>query len=107
VKEVMGMLARVTIFKGSGESFDEAATNARENVAPALRELDGFAGLLVLANRPTGRSMAVTLWETEGALRSSREAATQVREETAATSDEEIISVDEYDMVIDERGEAR
>ena len=101
------MFARVTIFKGSGEGFDEAATNARENVAPTLRELEGFAGLLVLADRPTGRSMAITLWETEEALRSSEEAAAQVREETAARYDEEIVAVDSYDMVIDERGGPR
>jgi len=101
------MFARVSVFKGSGEAFDEAATNARENIAPALRELDGFAGLLVLADRSTGRSMSVTFWETEEAIRSSRDAATKMRDETAAKYDEEIIGVDEYDMVIDERGEAR
>ena len=101
------MFARVSIFKGSGQEFDEAATNARENVIPALREIDGFAGALILADRPTGRSMAITLWETEDALRSSEEAATQMREETAATYDEEILGVETYDIVIDERGEPR
>ncbi|HEX6263009.1 MAG TPA: hypothetical protein VF097_09205 [Actinomycetota bacterium] len=98
------MLARVTVFKGSGENFDEASRNARENVAPALRELDGFAGMLVLADRGTGRSMAITLWETEEALRSSERAAEEMRAKTAATYDEEIVAVDTYDIVIDERG---
>jgi len=101
------MFARVSIFKGSGQDFDEAATNARENVIPALREIDGFAGALILADRPTGRSMAITLWETEDALRSSEEAATQMRVETAATYDEEILGVETYDIVIDGRGEPR
>ncbi len=101
------MFARVSIFKGSGQDFDEAATNATENVIPALREIDGFAGALILADRPTGRSMAITLWETEDALRSSEEAATQMRVETAAAYDEEILGVETYDIVIDGRGEPR
>ncbi|HUG88153.1 MAG TPA: hypothetical protein VMP42_05235 [Actinomycetota bacterium] len=97
----------MSIFKGSGQDFDEAATNARENVIPALREIDGFAGALILADRSTGRSLAITLWATEDALRSSADAATQMRDETAARYDEEIVAVDVYDIVIDARGESR
>jgi len=99
------MHARVTIFKGSGERFDEATANAREVILPALRELDGFAGALILADRPTGRSLAITLWETEDALRSSEEAANRMRVETAATYEEEVVGVETYDIVIDGRGE--
>lgn len=98
------MFARVSIFKGSGEEFDEASRNARETIAPALREIDGFAGLLVLADRSTGKSMSVTFWETEDALRSSEEAADRMRVETAAKYGEEILAVEAYDIVIDERG---
>ncbi|HEX6208639.1 MAG TPA: hypothetical protein VF058_09835 [Actinomycetota bacterium] len=94
----------MTMFKGTGEEFDEGARNARENVAPALRELEGFAGLLILGDRSSGRSMSVTFWETEDALRSSEEAAEEMRVETAARYDEEILGVETYDLVIDERG---
>lgn len=101
------MFARVSIFKGTGDEFDEASRNARENVAPALRELDGFAGLLVLADRSSGRSMSVTLWDSEEALHDSEAAAARMRKETASRYDEEIVAVESYDLVIDERGGGR
>ena len=101
------MFARVSVFKGSGEAFDEAVKNAQEEILPALRKWDGFEGALFLADRSTGRSLAITLWATEDTLRSSADAATQMRDETAARYDEEIVAVEEYDIVIDERGEPR
>lgn len=101
------MYARVSVFKGSGEEFDDATRNAKDNVLPALRRMEGFAGALILADRSTGRSMSVTLWDSEEALRSSERAADRMREETAATYDEDIVAVETYDIVIDERGGAR
>ena len=46
--------------------MDEALELYREAVLPRLSELDGYLGVLVMAN-PDGVGMLVTLWETEEA----------------------------------------
>jgi heme-degrading monooxygenase HmoA len=101
------MFARVNIFKGSGENFDDATRIARERVLPAIRELEGFAGLLVLADRSTGKSMGITFWLTEEALQASEEAAARTRSERAAEAGDEVVGVERYQVALDERGEPR
>lgn len=98
------MFARVSIFEGNPEGVEGAARNVRETVLPAARELEGFAGILVLADRTTGRSMGITFWETEEALRASEEAADRMRSEAAAEAGEEIVGVERYEVVLEERG---
>ncbi len=36
-----------------------------EQVVPALRQMPGFRGYLALGTQATGRSLAITLWETQ------------------------------------------
>jgi heme-degrading monooxygenase HmoA len=69
------MFARVSTFEGDPEQVDELTRYAEEQVVPALRELDGFNGVLGLADRQSGKVLAVTLWESEQAMRASEEAA--------------------------------
>lgn len=73
------MFARVNIFQGSPEGLNEATRGAREEVLPAARELEGFAGMLTLADRAMGRSMGITFRHTEEALDASEEAAARIR----------------------------
>lgn len=101
------MFARVNIFKGSGDVMEDATRIAREKALPALREVDGFAGLLILEDRKLGRSIGITFWQTEEALQASEEAADRMRSETAAEAGEEIVGVERYEVTLDERGEPR
>ena len=96
------MLARVTTFEGSPDQVDELASYAAERVLPALSELDGFNGLLGLADRQSGRVLAVSLWETEEAMRASEEAVDQIRSEAAETASETIAGVDRYEVTFGE-----
>ncbi len=45
-------------------TIDDAVTLFREHVLPALRELPGFEGIVVMAT-PEGKGEIVTFWETE------------------------------------------
>ena len=101
------MFARVSILEGPGEGVDQATTIARERLVPALREVDGFAGMLILADRSTGRSMGITLWESEQALRASEDAATGMRSQTADETSAQIVGVERYEVTLDERRDPR
>jgi heme-degrading monooxygenase HmoA len=106
-KEVVRMFARVSIIQGSADGVDESTRMVQERILPAARELDGFAGMLVLSDRSTGRSMGITLWKTEQALKASEEAADRLRSEGTAEAGEEIVGVERYEVTLDERGEPR
>ena len=80
------MFARVSTFEGSPDQVDELTRHAAERVLLALRDLDGFNGILGLADPQSGRVLAVTLWETEEAMRAIEEAANQLRSETAESA---------------------
>lgn len=96
------MHARVTTFEGPVERMDEGARQAREQILPAARQMEGFKGMYVLADRESGKALAVTLWESEEAMRASEEAANRLRQQSAAGMGEEIRAVDRYEVVFAE-----
>ena len=53
------MFVRVSTFEGSPDQVDELTRYAAEQVLPALRELDGFNGILGLTDCQSSRVLAV------------------------------------------------
>jgi hypothetical protein len=70
------------MIQGSTEQADAAINNFRENVVPFTRE-GGGKGSLLLVDRENGKVIAITLWESEEALRTSEEKANQLRAQAA------------------------
>ena len=77
------MHARLNRLEGSPDRFDDTVRRTEEVVAPLLRELDGFQGFTVLADRDSGTFIAISFWESEDAMRASEEAVKQPRKEAA------------------------
>ena len=75
---------------------------AQESVIPAARRLAGYQGILVLGDRGSGKSIAITLWESEQAMRESEEAANKLRSEASEAGGEEIVSVERFEVLLDE-----
>lgn len=90
------MHARVSRFQGSGE--DAASRPKVEDVLPTLREMDGFRGLISLVHGEGGDALAITLWETEEAMRASDARADEIRREMANAAGDEIRSVERYEV---------
>lgn len=90
------MHARVSRFQGSGEGA--ASPPKVEDVLPTLREMDGFRGLISLVNGEGGDALAITLWETEEAMRVSDARADEIRREMANAAGDEIRSVERYEV---------
>lgn len=65
-----------------------------------MLEIDGCRGVISLVDYDTGKSIAVTLWESKDALQASEERANQIRSEAAETSSATIAGVDRYEVSI-------
>jgi heme-degrading monooxygenase HmoA len=94
------MHARVSTLEGPPEQVNELGRIASEWVAPSLTQMDGFRGMLALADRQSGKVQLVTLWESEEAMRQSEEEAEQLRADTALAADGEIAGVERYEVVL-------
>jgi heme-degrading monooxygenase HmoA len=92
--------ARVNTFEGSPEGFDDAARSVREETLPQIRQTPGNVGLIALGDRNSGRVLGITLWESEDAMRSSEEQANRLREQSAESTGQRIVSVDRYEVAV-------
>jgi heme-degrading monooxygenase HmoA len=77
------MFARASTIMGDRSRIDEAARLLETETLPELEHLEGFQGILSLSDRETGRTLVITLWETEEMMRSSEERANQLRSDAA------------------------
>lgn len=73
------------------------------------RSSGGIPGVYLLVDRQSGKVLTITLWESEEALRSSEEEATQLRSEhsgqwdqvpTTQASGQEVAGVERYEVAI-------
>lgn len=91
--------ARMFTIGGRREQLNKFARAGEKNILPTLQRLDGFEGLLVLANRQNGRILIVTLWECEEAMRSGEEASYWFRAFSAEAAGGEVTNVERYEIV--------
>ena len=76
------MYARVSTIQGPTEQLDEGLDRMKREVVPAVKQL-GAQGIISLADRTSGKSLTITLWDTEEDLRESEERANQLRKQAA------------------------
>lgn len=75
--------ARSTTIQAQPSSIEAGVAHIREEVMPALHEVDGCAGLSLLVDRESGRCIITTSWETEDAMRASEERVRSIRDRAA------------------------
>jgi heme-degrading monooxygenase HmoA len=97
------MHARVSMLEGPADQLDAGLDTMRGDILRQLEDVDGFKGVLFLGNRTNGKSIAVTLWESEGAMQASREAANAIRQEAADAESASIMGVEEFEILMDEK----
>ncbi len=64
--------ARVNYRQIQPDRMEEAISMYRDVVAPAANARTGCLGGFVLTNRSTGKTIAISLWETEAAMRAGQ-----------------------------------
>ena len=94
------MFARVSTLQGPASEVDEGIRHVREDVLPKVAQMDGYKGAYLLVDRQSGESVSVTLWESEEAMRTSEEAASRLRDDSAGSLGAEIASVKRYEVAV-------
>ena len=98
------MHARISSYEGgAAEDLETTVRKGREEILPAARQLDGFAGAIALLDRRTGRHMVISLWETEAAMEASEAAGEELRQRQLAAG-ERVAHVDRYEVAMLEVG---
>lgn len=65
------MYARSTSIQGDPGQVDECISFVREEVMPAVTDMDGCIGMSMLVNRDTGRCIATSSWMSEDEMRAT------------------------------------
>ncbi len=100
------MWVRMSTLQGSAGRSDEEIEQQigilRNNILPTARKMDGYKGVLTLGDRSTGKSVSLTFWETEEAMRASEEAADRLRQQSADETQDQIAGVERFEVYINE-----
>jgi heme-degrading monooxygenase HmoA len=96
------MYARLSRFAGlPPERIDQTVDEFRQQQLPELERQDGYKGVVVMLNRTTGQSAALSFWESEADMRASEQLAERAREAAIATAQPEREPVvDRYEVVL-------
>ncbi len=91
------MFAWVNTFDGN---VSAAARAVREIVWPAIREIDGFRGYLVLVSPDENRALGITLWESEEAEVASRKSAEEIQPRLQDATGGRVMRVESYEVAL-------
>jgi glucose dehydrogenase len=94
------MFARVNEFEGTAEELAADVKNAG-GISRKVDATPGSLGMLYLLDRENGRALAITLWESETAMRDSDERASEIREESSRAAGTRVVRVGRYEVVAD------
>jgi heme-degrading monooxygenase HmoA len=61
--------------------------------------IPGSTGMYYLVDPDSGKTMSITLWESEQAMRDSEAAASVVRADTSAAVSSKLVAIERYDVV--------
>jgi heme-degrading monooxygenase HmoA len=79
------MHARVTTLQMDPSRIDQAVAELEEEELPRWREIAGFKGFTLLVDRPSGKVIGTSYWESAEKMRASDEAIRPGRERAART----------------------
>ncbi len=92
------MHARVSYYDLAGGSRDDVV-RAFDEARPAVEQMQGNRGVMLLVDPEGGKAITITLWESEEALRATAEQASETRERAAGEAGMTIRSVESYEVV--------
>lgn len=95
------MHARVTTLDMDPGRIDDAMGTLESEDVPGFKEIDGFKGMTVLADRQSGKCLAVTFWESEDTMRASEEQVKDARARAAERGAAGEPQIELFEVVLD------
>jgi heme-degrading monooxygenase HmoA len=95
------MHARVTTLDMDPGNVDQVRDQLEADDVPKFQQLDGFKGMTLLTDRESGKTVAVTFWETEDALRESEDAVQGARQRAAETGGAGEPQLERFEVILD------
>jgi heme-degrading monooxygenase HmoA len=77
------MFARVSEVTAPSDRMDDGIAQYRSTVLPAIVAMAGFQRAYLLVDRANGKSLSITVWDSEAAMQASEDAASQLRGQVA------------------------
>ncbi len=71
------MFARVATSQPRPDLVNDAIRNYHEQISSTVKNQKGFKGTLLLVDRKGGRTVGITLWESEADMRASEASGSQ------------------------------
>ena len=94
------MHARVTRVRGNSASMEAGIAHFRDTLLEQLERMPGFRDAVLMIDREHGDGLAITLWDTEEALRQSEQGADALRTESASQMQASVTSVERFEIVV-------
>ena len=94
------MFARVHVIQATPEQSDRGLEIFREQLRPWLRDTSGYRGLIRLLDRENGRTLVISFWADEEALKASNEAIERLAELTAQTTGAKRVALEQYEATL-------
>ena len=95
------MHARVTTLDMEPANVDQVRDRLETEDVPEFQKLDGFKGMTLLTDRQSGKTVAITFWETEDALRGSEDAVKGARQRAAEGGGGGEPQVERFEVILD------
>lgn len=95
------MHARVTTLDMDPGNVDQVRDQLQTDDVPEFQQLDGFKGMTLLTDRQSGKTVAVTFWESEDALHASEDAVQGARQRAAETGGAGEPQVERFEVILD------
>jgi heme-degrading monooxygenase HmoA len=94
------MYARTTTITADPKRMHEGIADVRDNVMPAVAEMDGYTGLSMLVDRTSGRCIVTTGWESAEAVAASRDKVMEMRKRAADRFGTRDTEVQEWEIAV-------
>jgi len=94
------MHARMFEFTGSPEQIEAAVALARDEILPLEREMPGFRGLILLADREERRLVSVSLWESAEQMEDSEASARMLVRLGAQSIGGKRVAIEPFDVAL-------
>jgi heme-degrading monooxygenase HmoA len=88
----------MTTTTGTNDDMVGLARISGETMAPWLREIEGFLGLVMLSSQDTGVTHVLTFWESRDVAEKHEASRRSLRERITATVDVEVQQTEGYEL---------